>query len=206
MVGKKEAVIWDAIQKFGRTTFMKWFATGAKTFMMREVLMQKLQGYIQLVLSGGQATLPFVDMRELLEQAWRAGQIGLESPVMSDDNKTQQAVNQVKQQLIPVIQGLQKQVETLKGDKIIEFAKYTNDAQKTGATIEQAHAEIDLLEAQTVATLVNAGVQPDGSLLREAVTIDDAGTREPTKPVAQQPAGVDERMANALPAAGGAQG
>lgn len=203
LVGKKEAVIWDAIQKFGRTTFMRWFATGAKTFMMREVLMQKLQGYLQLVLSGGQATLPLVDVRELLEQVWRAGSVGLESPVMSDDNKTQQAVNAVKQQLVPVIQGLQQQVAALKSDKVIELAKYTNDAQKTGAAIEQTHAEIDLIEAQTVATLMNAGVQPDGSLLREAVTIDDAGTRSTTGSAPRAGANADRSMASLATGTGG---
>ena len=190
LLGEKEAVVWKTIQQFGKTSFMKWFATGAKSFMMREVLMHKLQGFLQLVLSGGPATLPHVDVRELLDQIWRAGQVGLESPIMSDDNKTAQAVNAVKQQAAQIIQQLQAELAQAKDRKVIDFAKVRNDAQRVGLEVEKTIKENDLLEAQTVATLLNAGVRPDGTLMREAQTSDDTGTASGDSGTAQ-PTGTD---------------
>lgn len=178
LFGEKQAQIWQAIQTYGKTSFMKWFATGAKTFMMREVLMNKLQGYVQLVLSGGEATIPLVDVRELLDQVWRAGQVGLESPVIKEDDKTAQAVEQVKAEMMQVIEQLQGQLKEATDRKVIDMARYVSESQRTGIEIEKAHADIDKTEAETVATLVKVGIDPSAGLMKQGIEVN--GTSEDT--------------------------
>ena len=57
------------IKQFGKTSFMTWRATGAATFMQKEVLANKLQGFMQISM-GNPATAGMVNGRELLEQVW----------------------------------------------------------------------------------------------------------------------------------------
>lgn len=87
-VGEKQAEAWAQIKELGKTSFMKWNAVGSQTFMAKEVLMNKLQGFLQVALSNP-ITAPLVDARELLEQVWDAGDVGKESPVFSDEDMKQ---------------------------------------------------------------------------------------------------------------------
>ena len=84
-VGEKQAQAWAEIKQLGKTSFMKWNAIGSQTFMQKEVLMNKLQGFMQVAL-GNPITAPLVDARELLEQVWDAGEVGKESPVLTDED------------------------------------------------------------------------------------------------------------------------
>jgi hypothetical protein len=86
ILGPEQAQTWASIKQFGKTSFMTWKASGSQTFMAKEVLMQKLQGFLQLVLSGGEVTIPKVDITELLNQVWDAGDVGKESPVYTDED------------------------------------------------------------------------------------------------------------------------
>lgn len=108
LLGEKQAQVWKQIQEYGKTNFMEWFATGSKTFMAKEVLMNKMNGFLQLV-SSNPVLANLVDMRELLEQVWNAGQIGGESPVFDEETlkknqaegpmqHAQQAIEEIKKQ------------------------------------------------------------------------------------------------------------
>lgn len=107
LIGDQEAQAWEEIKRFGKTSFMTWKASGSQTFMAREVLMNKLQGFMQIAL-GNPITASLIDARELLEQVWDAGDIGKESPVMSDEDI--QKKQQGQQQPGPM------DLEKLKGD------------------------------------------------------------------------------------------
>jgi hypothetical protein len=96
--GPKVADAWAQVKQFGKTSFMRWRATGASTFVAKEVLLNKLQGFMQVAM-GNPITAPLVDARELLEQVWDAGEIGKESPVISAETLQQhQAQAQQAQQ------------------------------------------------------------------------------------------------------------
>ncbi len=82
--GEETGEIWAAIKEFGKSSFLSWKATGASTFVAKEVLMQKLQGYLALV-AGNDRLASRVDLGELLEQIWDAAQIGKESPVLDEE-------------------------------------------------------------------------------------------------------------------------
>jgi hypothetical protein len=51
LLGDQHAMIWAQIKEYGKTNFMEWFATGSQTFVAKEILMNKLQGFLQIVLS-----------------------------------------------------------------------------------------------------------------------------------------------------------
>ena len=89
MHDKDTAGRWMAIQMHwkdqGSLDYVQWKATGAKTLMAKEVLMNKLQGFLNIV-AGNQQLAQFVDLRELVEQIWAAGDTGLTSPVYTDED------------------------------------------------------------------------------------------------------------------------
>ena len=73
---------------------MTWKPTGQATFIAKEVLTNKLQQYMSLVLSN-EAAMQKVDLRELLEQVWDAMDVGKESPVLSDEDLQKQGQGQL---------------------------------------------------------------------------------------------------------------
>jgi len=120
MLGPEKAKLWSAVKQLGKTSFMTWKASGSQTFMAKEVLMQKLQGYLQLVLSGGEVTIPKVDITELLNQVWDAGDIGKESPVYTDDDLKQQQEEQKANQP-PDPAKVQAELDAAKDDRKAEL-------------------------------------------------------------------------------------
>lgn len=205
ILGDKQAEIWKQIKDYGKTNFMQWFATGSQTFMAKEVLMHKLQGFLQIVL-GSEAALQKVDLTELLQQIWDAGQIGKESPILSEEELQKQQQNPANQQAMQHIQEIEQQAT-----KIIQQAKeQAQAAQQQAAQAKQmeeyrladlaarereaerkhelakmailerikdagvdAHlteAQIDKLQAETVAILAQAGAAASPELQEEAVT------------------------------------
>lgn len=110
MHGDDIAAKWQRIKEYGKSHFMKWKATGAATFMAKEVLLNKLMGFINMV----GANPPFqalVDMRELLEQAWDLTQIGRESPILKDEDLTPDKLPPQVQEMIAKLQEAAQQGE-----------------------------------------------------------------------------------------------
>lgn len=194
--GEKTAKVWYAIKKLGKTSFMTWKATGSQTFMMKEVLMQKLQGYLQMVLAGGEVTIPLVDMRELLEQVWDAGEINKESPVYDEETLKQkqqmvpaQAMQKMQQEAQQIIQGLTQELEKAKQGEAVKlreiearervdtFGKVAELVKANAAAAESA-SKVDLNQATTVRTLVEAGVVPSPRLTAAAGELNDQAGRD----------------------------
>jgi hypothetical protein len=195
LLGDKTAQAWAEVRQFGKTSFMKWKATGSSTFMMKEILMQKLQGFLQLV-SSNPATASMVDLRELLEQVWEAGEIGRESPIYDEEtlaSKKQengpppemlQAMQQMQQQLEQAqaqLRGrendLQLQMARIAADERIRMAELAIkdrdsrvNAEKILADTEQSEAKTDLTQAQTAQVLAETGLALTPAVVQTAET------------------------------------
>lgn len=87
--GPEMAQKWDAIKKLGTASFMNWRPTGQSTFIAREILANKLQGFLNIV-GSNEKFMSETDTRELLEQVWAAMEIGKESPILSDEDLQKQ--------------------------------------------------------------------------------------------------------------------
>lgn len=191
--GEKTAAMWAKIKAYGKTNFMEWFATGSETFMAKEVLMHKLQGFLQLVL-GSEPAQAEVNLNELLQQTWDAGQIGKESPVMTTDQKQQQQDGAAQKQIQELKVEANKRIKMLEdANAKLQGALATAKVQAAAKTTElqlakadQAHehamgaadlaekdAKIDLLEAQTLKTVVEAGATASQQLIAEATTTQE---------------------------------
>lgn len=136
--GDEIAQIWQQIKQYGQSHFMKWKATGAATFMAKEVLLNKLMGFINMV----GATPPFqalVDMRELLEQAWDLTQIGRESPILKDEDLT---LDKLPPQVQQMIQQLQEAAAM--GEQAMQQIEQIK--QEAFAAIEDRQQTINKLE------------------------------------------------------------
>jgi hypothetical protein len=182
---------------------MKWFATGGQTFMMKEVLMHKLQGFLQIVSANEQLT-KYTDMRELLEQVWAAGQIGKESPVYDEETvqknaqndpmqHAQQAIQEIEQKAGDLIKQAQAQTQQaqqqladakrmeqfklaeLQSKEKLAMFELINKLSQAGHESHLTEAQIDLLQAQTVKTLEEAKVIPSQQLLDEAKDAESDG-------------------------------
>lgn len=181
--GDKIAQSWEMIKQYGQSHFMKWKATGAATFMAKEVLLNKLMGFISMV----GATPSFhalVDMRELLEQAWDLNQIGRESPILKDEDLTidklppqvqqmiaqlqeaaamgeqaMQQIEQIKQQAMQEIDARDQQINELKlavADKADQ-----NEIKAFEAETDRIQVEGDQL-SQQVQVMANMGMDANG--------------------------------------------
>ncbi|NOV28020.1 hypothetical protein E5S69_31535 [Cupriavidus necator] len=133
--GDKIAQAWAQVKQFGKTSFMNWKATGAQTFVQKEVLTQKLQNFMGMVMSSP-VTAQLVDPRELLSQVWDAMEIGKESPIRKEEGDPKAQAAQMQQH----IQQLEAQLQTL-GD---EYNKM--DADRDG---EAEQRLIDRYKAET---------------------------------------------------------
>jgi hypothetical protein len=134
LCGEEIAVKWAAVQRFwrenGHTQFLGWRATGASTFVAKEILLTKLQGFLQIVATNP-AAAQFVDMRELLEQVWDAGQVNKESVVYDEETVKQMMESAPKEP--SAVEVLQMQLEA----KMNEVsAKIQGDLQAKMAEVE----------------------------------------------------------------------
>lgn len=191
LLGKEHAQRWAEIQQFGKTSFMDWKATGSSTFMTKEILMQKLQGFLQLALASP-LTAQEVDVRELLEQVWEAGEVGRESPVLDEQTSQQRKaqaqgagqippqVEQALQKQEQLIQQLEEKLrdrEELLQVKLAELQIKDRDSRVNAeaklAGVELTEAQIDQLQAQVLAILQNMGRQVSPQLATAAGTLDD---------------------------------
>jgi hypothetical protein len=114
---------WEAVKRFGKTSFMEWKATGTASFMQKEILTNKIRAFADFALSND-ATKPLVDARELLEQTWDVMEIGRESPILKDEDGGK-VPPQFKQQM----QALQEQIKQM------------------GDALNNAHEEVKQLES-----------------------------------------------------------
>lgn len=137
LLGDKHAQNWQAVLQYGKTNFMEWFATGSQTFMAKEVLMHKLQGFLTVV-SANPELLSKVDVTELLQQVWDAGQIGKESPVLDpNDLSKQQQMGQGQE----IMQHAQQAIDSVK-QQAQEAIQKANDNAKA-AQEQAAKAELE---------------------------------------------------------------
>lgn len=196
LLGDKTAQAWAEVRQFGKTSFMKWKATGSSSFMMKEILMQKLQGFLQLVMSSP-ILAEKVDIRELLQQVWEAGEVGRESVVYDEQtleqNKAksgpppelQQAMGAMQKRLAELEQAakdrtmqLQIEAERIASNERIRMAEIAIKKQDSRVQAEATLAGVDKTEAETAKTLVEAGLAPSPVLLDEAVTVEDENGQE----------------------------
>jgi hypothetical protein len=82
LLGDEHAAIWAQIKEYGKTNFMEWFATGSQTFVAKEILMNKLQGFLQIVL-GSEAAARRVRPDRAAAAGMGRRQIGKESPILT---------------------------------------------------------------------------------------------------------------------------
>lgn len=196
LLGDQQAATWKQIKEYGKTNFMEWFATGSSTFMAKEVLMHKLQGFLTLVL-GSEIATQHVDVPELLNQVWDAGQIGKESPILTDedlqkkqaggkDAEAQKHIQEIEQKAGELIKQAQDQAKAAQADaklarqmegfKRDELKHKENMAHldllaKMAAQGPQSHlmkAQIDKLQAEAAKTLREAAIVPSPELLAAA--------------------------------------
>jgi hypothetical protein len=221
LLGPEHAQRWAEIQAFGKTSFMAWKATGSSTFMTKEILMQKLQGFLQLCLASP-LTADKVDVRELLEQVWNAGEVGRESPVYDDETlKQRQAAQggaippQIQDALAKqekLIQQLEDRLRDRTSKEALEAARLEIqdrdsrvNAEAKLAGVELTEAQRDQIQAQVLAILRQAMAQVSPQLEQAAGTLEDAPTDTPAMPPAVQlPATTPDAPPAAAPDAGAA--
>lgn len=225
LLGEEQAAVWKQIKEYGKTNFMEWFATGCSTFMAKEVLMHKLQGFLTLVL-GSEIASQHTDIPELLKQVWDAGQIGKESPILTDedlqkkmaggkDAEAQKHIQEIEQKAGEIIKQANdraakaesdakqaKQMEGFKRDELhynalLKMAEY-------GGKSHLMQAQVDNLQAQAVKTLREAAIVPSPELLAAAQEKEqddesepDAGSAEEVGDDSVSAAEPDDSMADA---------
>lgn len=194
LLGEKTARVWAEIQEFGKTSFMKWKATGSATFMMKEILMQKLQGFLQLVMSSP-ILAEKVDIRELLEQVWEAGEIGRESVVFDEEtlaqNKQKNGPPPEMQQALAALDAMQKRLgeleqaakdraaglaleaERIASNERIRLAELSIKDRDSRVDAEAKLAGVEKTEAETAETVIRAGLLPSQALANEAVEVEN---------------------------------
>lgn len=132
MLGDECAEDWKAVKEYGKASFMSWRATGASTFMQKEVLANKLQGFIGLASQPMFANL--VDWKEMLSQSWDVLQMGLKDPFVKDDKP--QIPPEIQQQAEQAMQHIEEQ-----DAKIKELEEQLKEAKEK--------ADIDAYNAET---------------------------------------------------------
>lgn len=194
LLGDKHAQNWATVKQYGKTNFMEWFATGSQTFMAKEVLMHKLQGFATIVL-GSEIAAQHVDIPEMLQQVWDAGQIGKESPVLSDADKAkqgnqgqqimqhaQQAIDGVKQQAQEAIQQANQQTKAAQEEAAkagMENQMKELDHQKADLAMQR---ELETTKAKLAAEqLASKHLQDIVELEREMFRMKEMVTAHDTK-------------------------
>lgn len=150
--GDEVAQVWQQIKEYGQSHFMTWKATGAATFMAKEVLLNKLMGFINLV--GANPTMAaLVDMRELLEQAWDLTQIGKESPILKEEDLTMESLPPQVQQMIAQLQEAaqmgeqaQQQIEQLKQEAMAAIEDHQQEINRLTLALQDKSEETRVKE------------------------------------------------------------
>lgn len=167
LLGHETAQQWAAIKNFGKTSFMTWRATGASSFMQKEVLLNKLQGFLAIV-GGNPLFQGMVDQRELLSQVWDAMQMGRESPIKEDQQdaippQAQQTIEQGTQlidQLHSKLQEMQDQLKAAKDKGDIDAYNAETERMKVLGTTMQPE-QLAQLTAQLVLAAPMNNFSPD---------------------------------------------
>jgi len=141
--GEDKGKLWAEIKQFGKSNFMEFKATGSSTFMQKEVLVNKLQGFMQVAMSNP-ITAPMVDARELLQQVWDAAETGKESVILDEETLKNKGANpqmqQMQQQFQEQMQQLQEQAQQAiqQAQKQIEGLNQQNQALQQQVKDKQA--------------------------------------------------------------------
>lgn len=217
LLGEKQAEIWRQVKEYGKTNFMEWFATGSQTFMAKEVLMHKLQGFLQIV-AANEHLSQYVDLRELLQQVWDAGQMSKESPVFDEETlkknqgagpqaeamKAIQDIEHKAGELIRKAQDEAKEAKRMEASKIEETRSKDEQARRThelammdrlgkfqelGEKSHALEAQIDKLQAETLEILARAGVLPSPELQAKGTEAEGSkeGAAEKAAPAKSSP-------------------
>jgi len=83
--GDDIATKWQAIKKYGKSNLFDYKSTGASTMMAREVMVQKIHGFLMTVTSHPSMEA-LVNLRELLDTLWEAGNFARTSPVKKEED------------------------------------------------------------------------------------------------------------------------
>lgn len=97
-LGPEVAQAWAQVKAFGKTSFVKLKPAGSSTFMMREVLLNKLNGFAAMVMGDPEAPI-LIDKREMYEQIWDAAEMGKENVVRSEEEVMMIQQQQMQQQM-----------------------------------------------------------------------------------------------------------
>lgn len=145
MLGDECAQDWKAIKEYGKASFMSWRATGASTFMQKEVLANKLQGFIQL--ASQPMFVNLIDWKEMLGQSWDVLQMGLKDPFVKDDKPT--IPPEIQQQAQQAMQHIQEQ-----DAKIKELEDQLKEAQEK-SDIDAYNAETNRMKVMQDASAID---------------------------------------------------
>lgn len=147
LLGDEVAQKWAAIKQFGKTSFMTWRATGAATFMQKEILANKLQGF--MAVAGATPAAGRLNWDELITQVWDTMQMGREIPLAQEDGPQippqlqamiEEGMAQIQAQA-QQIAGLQAKLDDKSEANAINWYKAETDrADKVGLTAEQVAA------------------------------------------------------------------
>lgn len=140
--GDEAAQKWSQIKQFGKTSFMKWKATGTSSFMQKEILTNKIRAFADFALSNPQ-TAPKIDITELLNQVWDVMEIGRESPILKEDGE--KVPDQIKQQMAE----MKGQIKQLSG--ALENAHHEVTQMETDKELKERELKIKEVEANTKA-------------------------------------------------------
>jgi hypothetical protein len=219
LLGQEKAEVWAKIKAYGKANFMEWYATGSATFMAKEVLANKLNGFLALV-SGNEQLSQMTDVRELLEQVWDVLQIGKESPVFTEEDLQTKQNNPVAQKAEAMIQQVTEEAQA----KIAELTKKLDEATAaykskeqelqikvdkanddrhalavtllqasalSAAQTEKTQAETDKIQAETIKVLNEAAIVPSPEMVAQAQQVEEDNGTDGLTPSGADAAAVD---------------
>lgn len=156
LLGPECAQKWAMVKEFGKTSFMTWRATGSATFMQKEVLVNKLQGFMAIA-GGNPTTANLLDWKELLTQAWDALQMGKESPIKDEDKSgIPPEVQQMIQDGMQQMQAMGEEIKRLQEELADKDAEQDISAYK--ADTERLKVLLDQISPEAIAALVTQSV------------------------------------------------
>ncbi len=157
LLGDDAAQKWAMIKQFGKASFMTWRATGAATFMQKEILINKLQGF--MAVAGSTPAAQSLNWQELVEQVWDAMQMGKEIPLAEKEGPQvppelqamiQQGMEQMQAQSQQIAELEAKLADKSEANAINWYKAETDRADKVGLTPEQ----VMLIARQTFMDMV----------------------------------------------------
>lgn len=166
--GEETALAWASVKKFyekkGSTSFMRWKATGASTYVVREVIAAKLAQFMTMVLSTPQIA-EVVDVRALMEKVWAAAEMGGKSPVLSE-----QQLQQMRQQQVDPIAQMRATMDGVPKDSALFPAMMRRFLQGMGIQGPEVDFAVEVMMGRAVgeAQDVQAGVRKTLAQARKA--------------------------------------